>query len=144
MKKQSLLWMAGVVITLASCQDNSNETSAMDQARIDSAVNARTEEMRLQMMAQNDSIINAEAQRRADSMIAASADNTAEPASRTVKPTTTKTGTTKSSGGTKTTTAPVTPKSAQDEKFEQRESGTKTITDEKKKEQDDKFKKRGG
>ena len=70
MKKQSFLFIAGALITLASCQNNTTDPAA-EQAKIDSAVNARLEEIRTQMMMQNDSIINAEAQRRADSMFAA-------------------------------------------------------------------------
>ena len=70
MKKQSFLFIAGALLTLASCQSDTNDNGA-SQAQIDSTVNARVEEMRMQMMAQNDSIINAEAQRRADSMFAA-------------------------------------------------------------------------
>jgi len=70
MKKQSFLLVAGALIVLASCQNNATDTGA-NQAQIDSAVNARVEELRMQMMMQNDSLINAEAQRRADSMIAA-------------------------------------------------------------------------
>jgi len=67
MKKQLLL-IAGTVLTLASCQ-NEGTNAGDNQAQIDSAVNAQVEAMRMQMMLQNDSLINAEAQRRADSMI---------------------------------------------------------------------------
>ena len=69
MKKQSFLFIAGALFAFASCQNDTND-SAASQAQIDSAVNAQVEELRMQMMMQNDSIINAEAQRRADSMIA--------------------------------------------------------------------------
>jgi|GEM_PF-1729234 len=69
MKKQLFL-VAGAVLTFASCQSDSANTGD-SQAQIDSAVNARVEELRTQMMLENDSLINAEAQRRADSMIAA-------------------------------------------------------------------------
>jgi len=67
MKKQSMLFIAGALITLASCQNNTDNAAA-DQAQIDSIANARAEELRMQMQAQNDSIINAEAQRKADSI----------------------------------------------------------------------------
>lgn len=89
MKKQLLL-IAGTVITLASCQNEAANTGDM-QAQIDSAVNARVEEMRIQLMMENDSLINAEAQRKADSIIAVMKGGTA-PARRTTttKPTTTK------------------------------------------------------
>lgn len=102
MKKHSFLFIAGALLTLASCQSDTNDNGA-NQAQIDSTVNARVEEMRLQMMAQNDSIINAEAQRRADSMFAemkgGSASITAAP--KTTRPATTKPTT--STGSTKQT-----------------------------------------
>lgn len=72
MKKQLLLLTAGSMLAFASCK---NEAPAIDagasQAQIDSIVNARVEEMRAELMAQNDSLINALAQWKADSMIAA-------------------------------------------------------------------------
>lgn len=90
MKKQSFLLVAGALIALASCQNNATDTGA-NQAQIDSAVNARVEELRMQMMMQNDSLINAEAQRRADSMIAAMKGQTStasgRPSTRPQQPT---------------------------------------------------------
>jgi len=53
----------------ASCNSATNE--GMSEAQVDSMVNARVEEIRLEMMAQNDSLINAMAQMKADSIIAA-------------------------------------------------------------------------
>ncbi len=71
MRKQSFLFIAGAaLLALASCQPNTNET-APDQAQIDSMVNARVEELRLEMLAQNDSLINALAIQKADSIVAA-------------------------------------------------------------------------
>lgn len=97
MKKQSFLLMAGALMALASCQNDNSNTA--DQAQIDSMVNARVEEMRIQMMAANDSLINIEAQRRADSIIAAMKGG------NTVTTHTTRTTTVKNTpGGTKTTT----------------------------------------
>jgi hypothetical protein len=81
MRKQLLL-IAGTVLTLASCQNEAANTGD-NQAQIDSAVNARVEELRTQMMLQNDSLINAEAQRRADSMIAAMQGNSSAPIQKT-------------------------------------------------------------
>jgi hypothetical protein len=69
MKKQALLLMAGGVLAFASCNTTTNEGAS--QAQIDSMVNARVEEIRLEMMAQNDSMINALALIKADSIIAA-------------------------------------------------------------------------
>ncbi|HRO43268.1 MAG TPA: hypothetical protein PL009_10570 [Flavipsychrobacter sp.] len=133
MKKQLLL-IAGTVLTLASCQNEAADTGD-NQAQIDSAVNARVEEMRTELMMQNDSLINAEAQRRADSIFLTMKDgNTAPAAPRKSTPA--------RNTPAQTPSTPV--KTTQDQKFEQRENGNKTISDDKKKEQDDKFKKRGG
>lgn len=85
MKKQLLL-IAGTVLTLASCQNEAANTTD-NQAQIDSAVNARVEELRMEMMMQNDSIINAEAQRRADSIVAAMGNaNSSTPPKKTATP----------------------------------------------------------
>ena len=70
MRKQSFLFIAGAVLALASCQTESTD-NASDQEQIDSIVNARVEEMRVEMMMQNDSIISSLATLRADSIIAA-------------------------------------------------------------------------
>ncbi|MBS1781816.1 MAG: hypothetical protein JSS78_01990 [Bacteroidetes bacterium] len=69
MKKQFLL-AVGSVLALASCQNEASNLG-VNQAQIDSLVNARVDAIKIQMMAQNDSIINAEATRRADSIVAA-------------------------------------------------------------------------
>ncbi len=72
MKKQTLLLLAGGMLALASCQNEAPAVSAgPSEAQIDSMVNARVEAMRSELMAQNDSLINALAQWKADSMIAA-------------------------------------------------------------------------
>lgn len=72
MKKQLLLLTAGGMLALASCKNEAPATAAgPSDAQIDSMVNARVEEMRTQLMAENDSLINALAQWKADSMIAA-------------------------------------------------------------------------
>lgn len=69
MKKQALLFLAGGIMAMASCTtETANNTS---QEQIDSMVNARVEEIRTEMMRSNDSLINAMAQMKADSMIAA-------------------------------------------------------------------------
>lgn len=71
MKKQTLLLMAGGLMALASCNNNAGEATGASQAQVDSMVNARVEEIRTQMMASNDSLINAMAAMKADSIIAA-------------------------------------------------------------------------
>lgn len=68
MKKQSFLIMAGALLAFASCK-NENTEGAFNQAQVDSMVNARVEDMRVEMMRQNDSIINVMASQRADSII---------------------------------------------------------------------------
>jgi hypothetical protein len=102
MRKQSFLFITGAVLALASCQTESTD-NASDQEQIDSIVNARVEEMRVEMMMQNDSIINSLAAIRADSIIAAmKGGNTV-----TTKTNTTRTTTVRNSGGNpppKTTT----------------------------------------
>lgn len=72
MKKQLLLLTAGSMLVFASCQNEATPVDAgASQAQIDSIVNARVETIRAEMMAQNDSLINALAQWKADSIIAA-------------------------------------------------------------------------
>ncbi len=72
MKKQSLLLLAGGMLALASCQNEAAAPAAgPSDAQIDSMVNARVETIRMELMASNDSLINALAQWKADSMIAA-------------------------------------------------------------------------
>ncbi|MBL7683968.1 MAG: hypothetical protein JNK00_11470 [Flavipsychrobacter sp.] len=72
MKKQTLLLLAGGMLAMASCQNEAPAVSnGPSEAQIDSMVNARVEAIRTELMAQNDSLINALAQWKADSMIAA-------------------------------------------------------------------------
>ena len=82
MKKQGLLLIAGGMLALASCQNDAN-TGASD-AQIDSMVNARVEELRMEMMMQNDSLINAMAVVKADSICGAKSTGSA---GKTVKKT---------------------------------------------------------
>jgi hypothetical protein len=126
MRKHSFLFIAGALLALASCQTETNDT-ANDQATIDSTVNARVEEMRLQMMAQNDSMINALAQLRADSIIAAmKGGNTVTTSSNTTRTTTVR----NNGGGTKTTTTKVTP-TPQDPQKTRNNDATRTVEDQK-------------
>lgn len=71
-----LLAVAAGALTLASCQNDAGGDAMSDevmQAKIDSAVQARMGEMQAQLAAQNDSLINAMAMMKADSMMAAAA-----------------------------------------------------------------------
>jgi len=70
MKKHSFLVLAGGLLAFAACNNPSANTGA-SQAQIDSMVNARVEAIRAEMTASNDSMINAMAQIKADSMMAA-------------------------------------------------------------------------
>lgn len=90
MKKQVLLFMAGGVLAFASC--NQATDAGMSDEQIDSTVNARVEEIRAEMMAQNDSMINVLAIERADSIIAAMKGTGSKSTGK--KTTTTKTTTT--------------------------------------------------
>lgn len=115
MKKQALLMIAGGMLAFASCTTETTNTTASD-AQIDSMVNARVEEIRMDMMRQNDSMINALAQIKADSMIAVMKSG----GSVTTKSTTTRTTTVKpkpggtTTGTTTTTKTPEGPQGASD------------------------------
>lgn len=85
MKRQSLLFIAGGLMALASCTNETSTTTnnEMSQASIDSAVNARVEEMRTQMMMENDSLINEMALYKADSMCSAMKGQAPKPRPKT-------------------------------------------------------------
>ena len=90
-----LLLLAATAGTLAfaSCQNEGSNglTDEMMQAKIDSAVQSRMEEMQAQLAAQNDSLINALAMMKADSMMAAAGNsNTGMRRTVTTRPTTTR------------------------------------------------------
>lgn len=89
MKKQSILFLAGGLLALASC-NNGGQTAGMSQAQVDSMVNVKVQEMTVQMQAKNDSSINALAQAKADSMInamkGASASAAPMPSHHSTKP----------------------------------------------------------
>lgn len=67
--------MAAGLILFAACNTNTPE-AGMSESQIDSMVNARVDVIKAEMMAKNDSIINAMAQMKADSMIEAMKGNT--------------------------------------------------------------------
>ncbi len=74
MRKSALFVAMGSLVALASCNpatDNSNT-----EAIVDSTVNARVEEIRMDLMRQNDSIIHAMAVERADSILNAAKSTT--------------------------------------------------------------------
>lgn len=71
MKKQSLLLITGGLLAMASCNTEPAANADDSQAKIDSMVNERVEQIRLELQAQNDSLINAMAIYKADSIIAA-------------------------------------------------------------------------
>lgn len=89
----------------AACKEESTETGEFTQEYVDSAVNARVMELQVQMQASNDSVINALATWKADSMIAASKGQ--KPS--TPKPRVNNPGST--TGGNTTTTPPPPPPS---------------------------------
>ncbi len=68
MRKQSVLLIAAGLLATASCNTETGNAEEA-QAKIDSMVNARVDDMRLQLKAENDSIINELAMWRADSII---------------------------------------------------------------------------
>jgi len=70
MKKLTLLLLTGYIITFASCS-SSNDSQNAAQAQIDSMVTVKTGQIQASMQAKNDSIINALAKAKADSIIAA-------------------------------------------------------------------------
>ncbi len=88
MKKQTLLLLAaGATLAFASCNNNAPATGGMSQEQIDSTVNARVDAIRTELTAQNDSLINALALVKADSIIAAmkSGAPAPKPAAHTTK-----------------------------------------------------------
>lgn len=84
MKKQALFLLAGGLLTFAACTNEQVSSGGFTQEQVDSAVNARVAELQAAMQASNDSAINALAQWKADSMIAAAKGQTTS----TPKPTT--------------------------------------------------------
>lgn len=70
MNKYSLLLISGALLTFSACEVE-HEDGVDSQAVIDSMVDARTEEIRMELEMKNDSIINELAMWRADSILAA-------------------------------------------------------------------------
>ena len=101
-KKQTLLVLAGGLLTFAACTNEAKD-GEYTQEQVDSIVDARVMEMQTQMQMSNDSAINALAQWKADSMIAAAKGQAPSTPKPKVK------GTSGGGGGSTTTTNPSTP-----------------------------------
>lgn len=71
MKKQSLILITGAMLAFASCNTENAANSDDSQAKIDSMVNERVEQIRMELAAKNDSLIMEMAMYRADSIMAA-------------------------------------------------------------------------
>lgn len=71
MNKYKLTLVAGAVLAFASCNPEAGNNEENDQAMVDSMVDARVEEIRMELLQRNDSIINALAMWKADSILAA-------------------------------------------------------------------------
>ncbi len=98
MRKQSIFLMALATFTFASCGDNkSTEGDTTTQAQMDSVAKATEEQARAAQQAANDSLIQVEAKRVADSTHMADSMAAAEKAAAEKK-------------GTKHTSTPKTPK----------------------------------
>lgn len=69
MKKQAFL-LAAAVLVFASCQNEPMASGGYTDAQVDSIVNARVHEQILLMQSSNDSVINALAAKKADSILA--------------------------------------------------------------------------
>lgn len=115
MKKQSLLFVAGSMLALASCQNEGANTGGFTQEQVDSIVNARVNEQMMQQQAMNDSIINAMAAYKADSIVAAMKGG-----SVTTRTTTTKTTTVKPT----TPEKPTKPTNPKDDRFNGTQNNT--------------------
>ena len=126
MKKQALLLLAGGLLTFAACTNDQAPTGGYTQDQLDSAVNARVSELQAAMQASNDSAINALAQWKADSMIAAAKGQ----APRTPKPSV-KTNTTPTTTTPTTTTPDNTKGGVTDRKSTQEAKDNANVTDRK-------------
>ena len=68
MKKHALLLIAGSVMLMTACN---NSTEQKPAENVDSLANVKAEQMKVEMAAKNDSVINAMAKAKADSTEAA-------------------------------------------------------------------------
>ena len=118
MKKQSLLLIGGAMLAFASCQPE-NTGGGFTQEQVDSIVNVRVAEQMVALQASNDSTINALAQIKADSIIAAMKSGTSRPSSSS----STKNNTVNNGGGNKTT--PTNPRGGIQSQSDQSKSETR-------------------
>ena len=144
MRKQSIFLMALATFAFASCGDNkTTEGDTTTQAQMDSVAKATEEQARAAQQAVNDSLIQVEAKRIADSTHMADSMAAAEKAAAEAKAT--KHSTPKTPKTTKATTPPPAPpapvKTAKEQKMEEMRDHSKDITDQQKKAKDDKFNK---
>lgn len=129
MKKQSrLIITAGVIALAASCNTAAPNNDGADEAYIDSAVNARVEELRMEMMMHNDSVINVLAQERADSILNAMSKKTTVRRKAPVRKVKTRDEGTMSAGGSSTNVSskPTTQPNTNTGKMGDQSSGTNT------------------
>lgn len=70
MKKQSLLLITGGILAFASCSPDTSGNAEEMQAKVDSIVNARVDQIRLELQEKNDEYIMEMAIYRADSIMA--------------------------------------------------------------------------
>ena len=129
---------AASLLSIVSCGDNNtNETPVLTQEQQDSILNARLEEEKLRIAdsIQAEQVRIADSIRVADSLFAAGKNTNKPTSTQATKKTTT---TTKSNNSGSTTPVKTTP-TVQDDKFDQRSGGDTKITEQKAKEQDDKF-----
>ncbi|MFA6060229.1 MAG: hypothetical protein WC756_18660 [Taibaiella sp.] len=147
MKQSLLILAAATAVAFAACNGGNNEGS-YTQAQVDSMAKVQSDSIAAAMKAQTDSTIAATAAAEArsadslrviDSIIAATKKTTT---TTVVKKTGGKKGTTTTTTKEETKVEPKPTK--QDDKFNNRINGTKTISEEKAKSQDDKFNRRSG
>jgi len=151
MKQSLLILAAATAVAFAACNGGNNQEGSYTAAQADSIAKAKMDSAQAALKAQNDSTINAKAAdeaRKADSL------RVIDSVIAATKKTTTTTVVKKSGGNKKPTTKPkedtkpVEPEAPQptkqDNKFNDRMNGSKTISDQQKKEQDDKFNRRRG
>jgi hypothetical protein len=154
MKQRILILAAATAVVFAACNGGGTEGS-YSKEQLDSITKVKTDSIANALKAGNDSLINAKAAAEArtadslrviDSIITATKKSatTTSTVKKNTKPTTKPTKPSKGDLGEVTPAPPPPTKTKQDEKFEQRESGNKTISEQKKQEQEDKFKRRGG
>jgi polyphosphate kinase 2 (PPK2 family) len=142
MKKYFLLFAAGGLMTLASC---GGETTPTETVNVDSLAQVKVDSIAAAQKAISDSTIAAQAQATADSLRMVMRDDSIIAATKAAgKKVAPKKVANKpvNASGTQVVTTPEPTKSKQDTKFDQRNGTDTRISEEKAKEQDDKFNRR--